>query len=142
VGELEALEAVAALSLLADNIEDGVDELGTLSVVTLGPVVTGTRLSEDEVVWAEDLAEWARADRVHRSWLKVDEDGTWDVLATGGLVVVHVDALELEVGVAVVCAGWVNAVLIGDNLPELGTDLVTALACLDVDDFTYSLSKG
>merc|ERR1711876_138623 len=42
VGDLEALEAIATLSLLTDNIEDGVDKLGTLGVVTLGPVVTGT----------------------------------------------------------------------------------------------------
>ena len=34
------------------------------------------------------------------------------------------DALELEVGVAVVGAGRVDAVLIGDDLPELGADLV------------------
>ena len=64
VGELEALEAVTALGLLADNVEDAVNELGTLGVVSLGPVVTSTRLSEDEVVGAEDLAERARADRV------------------------------------------------------------------------------
>ena len=35
VSELEALEAITALSLLADNIEDGVDKLGTFGVVTL-----------------------------------------------------------------------------------------------------------
>ena len=31
--------------------------------------------------------------------------------------------------------GRVNAVLVGDDLPEFGTDLVTALASLDVDEF-------
>ncbi len=40
--QLEALQTVVTLSLLTDDIEDGVDELGTLGVVTLGPVVTGT----------------------------------------------------------------------------------------------------
>jgi hypothetical protein len=50
VGDLETLEAVARFSLLADNIEDRVNEFGTLSVVTLGPVVTGTRLTKDKVV--------------------------------------------------------------------------------------------
>ena len=30
--------------------------------------------------------------------------------------------------------GGVDAVLIGDDLPELGTDLVTALAFLDVNE--------
>ena len=35
------------------------------------------------------------------------------------LVEVDVDSLQLEVGVAVVGASWVNSVLIGDHLPEL-----------------------
>ena len=78
-----------------------------------------------------------RADRVHGTGLEVDEDGAGDVLAAGGLVVVDVDALELEIGVPVVGTGGVNSVFIGDDFPELGTDLVTALAGLEVDDFTH-----
>merc|ERR1711981_784337 len=39
VGNLESLKAVTTLSLLSDNIEDGVNELGSLGVVSLGPVV-------------------------------------------------------------------------------------------------------
>ena len=38
---------------------------------------------------------------------------------TGGLIVVDIDALQLQVRVAVVAAGWVNAMLVGDHLPEL-----------------------
>ena len=76
MGELEALEAVAGLSLLADDVEDGVDELSTLSVVTLGPVVTGSGLAEDEVVRAEELAEGAGADGVHGAGLQIHEDST------------------------------------------------------------------
>merc|ERR1712057_61845 len=132
VAELEALEAVAGLGLLAHNIEDGVDELGTLSVVTLGPVVTGASLAEDEVVGAEELTEGAGADGVHGAGLEVHEDGAGHVAAAGGLVVVHVNALQLEVGVTVVGTGRVDAMLIGDDFPELSTDLVTALASLDV----------
>ncbi len=33
-------------------------------------------------------------------------------------------------------AGGVDAVLVGEDLPELGADLVAALASLDVDDLT------
>lgn len=39
--------------------------------------------------------------------------------STGGLVVVHVDSFKLEVRIAMVAAGWVDAVLVGDHLPEL-----------------------
>ena len=97
VGDLETLEAVTALSFLSDDIEDGVDELGTLGVVTLGPVVTGTSLSENEVVWSEELTEWSSSDGVHGSWFEIHEDGSWDVSSTGGFVVVDIDSLELEI---------------------------------------------
>ena len=137
VGDLESLEAVAAFGFLSDNIEDGVDELGSLGVMTLGPVVTGTGLSEDEVVWSEELTEWSGSDGVHGSWLKIHEDGSWDVSSTSGLVVVDVNSLELEIGVTVVGTGRVNTVLVGDDLPEFGTDLVTALSSLDVNDFSH-----
>lgn len=44
------MQAVSGLGLLADNVENRVDELGSFSVVTLGPVVSGTALSKDKVV--------------------------------------------------------------------------------------------
>ena len=137
VGDLETLEAIATFSFLSDDIEDGVDELGTLGIVTLGPVVTGTSLSENEVVWSKELTEWSSSDGVHGSWLKIHEDGSWDVSSTSGFVVVDVDSLELEIRVTVVGTGWVNSVLVGDDFPEFGTDLVTALAGLKMDDFSH-----
>ena len=112
VGDLETLEAIATFSFFTDNIEDGVDEFSTFSVVTLGPVVTGTSLSEDEVVWSEELSEWSSSDGVHGSWLKIHEDGSWDVSSTGGFVVVNVDSLELEIRVTMVGTGWVNSVFV------------------------------
>merc|ERR1711957_917861 len=62
VGDLESLEAIAAFGSLADDIEDGVDELGTFGVMSLGPVVTGTGLSEDKVAGAEELSEGTGTD--------------------------------------------------------------------------------
>jgi len=137
VGDLETLEAVTGLSLLADNIEDGVDQLSTLGVVTLSPVVTSTGLAEDEVVRAEDLTEGASTDRVHGTRLEVHEDSTRNIAATSCLVEVDVDTLELEVGVTVVGTGGVDTVLIGNDFPELGTNLVTALTTLNVNDFAH-----
>ncbi len=135
--------------------------------MTLGPVVAGARLTKDEVVRPEELPEGTRADRVHGAGLQVDEDCTWNVLATGRLIVVDVDALELQLGCAVVRASGVDSVLVGDDLPELtvgveremlsrylegpwgrkdlllhahfGADLVAALAGLDVNDFPHGV---
>ena len=83
VGDLEALEAVARLGLLADDVEDRVDELGALGVVALGPVVAGAGLAEDEVVRAEELAEGARAHRVPGAGLEVHEHGAGPTAAGG-----------------------------------------------------------
>ena len=133
MGDLETLEAVTAFSFLTDNIEDGVDELSTFGVVTLGPVVTSTGLTENEVVRSEELTERSSSDGVQGSGLEIHEDCSWDVSTTSGFVVVDVDSLKLEIGVTVVGTGGVNTVLIGDNFPEFGTDLVTTLTSLDVN---------
>jgi hypothetical protein len=80
--------------------------------VTLGPVVTGTGLTEDEVVGSEELTEWASTDGVHGTWLKIHKDGSWDITATGGFVEVNVDSLQLKIGVSMVGASWVNSVFV------------------------------
>jgi len=69
------LETVAVLSLLPHDVKHGVDKLSSLSVVALGPVVPSTRLTEDEVVGAEDLAVGPGADAVHGTGLEVHEHG-------------------------------------------------------------------
>jgi hypothetical protein len=139
VSELKTLEAITRFRFFSDDIQNTVDELSTFGVVTFGPVVTGTGLAEDEVVWSEDLSEWSGSDRVHGTWFQIDENGSWDVFTAGGFVVVDVDSFELKVGVAMVGSGWVDSVFVGDDLPEFGTDLVTALTGLQVDDFSHDL---
>merc|ERR1719440_801798 len=138
VCHLKSLEAIATLGLLTDHIQHGIDELGALSVVPLGPVISCARLSEDEIVGTEELAERTGTHRIHGSRLKVHQDGAGHVATPGGLVVVDVDALQLQIRVSVVRPGRIDAVLVADHLPELRTDLVAALAALDVNELTHS----
>jgi hypothetical protein len=42
---------------------------------------------------------------------------------TASLIKVHIDALQLQITVALIRAGRVNAVFVGDDLPELNWDL-------------------
>jgi len=102
MGKLESLEAIAGFGFLSSDVEDGVDELSSFCVVTFSPVVTGAGLSKDEVVGAEDLAERTGSDGVHGSGLEINENSSGHVLAAGGFIVVDVDALELEIGIALV----------------------------------------
>ncbi|CAA6656762.1 unnamed protein product [Spirodela intermedia] len=99
------------LRLLADNIENGVNELCALRVMPLRPVVARSGLSEDEVI---------------------HEDRPGNVSPTAGLIVIHVNSLELQLVVSVVPPGRVDPVLGADHFPELGPDLVAALPSLNV----------
>ena len=76
------------------------------------PVVSSATLTKHEVVRPEEVAEGTRPDRVHRSWLQVDEDGAGNVLVGLNLIVVDVDALELEVVVALVNTVAVDTVFV------------------------------
>ena len=87
--------------------------------MALGPVVPGSRLTKHEVVGPEDLSERSAPDAVHGAGLQVHQHGPRHVLPPGGLVVVDVDPLQLQLGGASVGAGGVDAVLIRDDLPEL-----------------------
>jgi hypothetical protein len=138
VGDLESLEAIATFGFLSDDIEDGVNEFSTFSVMTLGPVVTSTGLTKDEVVWAEELTEGTSTDSVHGTWFEIDEDSARDELVARRLIEVDVHALELQIGGSIVHSGAVKTVLARDSLPEGSTDLVTALAGLEMDDFTHA----
>jgi len=137
VGDLETLEAIATFSFLSDDVEDGVNKFSTFSVMAFSPVVTSSSLAEDEVVGSEKLAEWSSSDGVHCSWFEIHEDGSWDKSTSSGFIIVDVDSLELEIGVTMIGTGWVNTVFVGNDFPEFGTDLVTALACLNVDKFSH-----
>merc|ERR1711937_983356 len=54
VAELKTLETVAALRLLPHHVKHGVNELGTLGVVALGPIVPCSSLAKYKIVRAEE----------------------------------------------------------------------------------------
>lgn len=79
VSNLEALQAVATLSFTANDIKNLVDKLCSLRVMTLGPVVSSTRLTKDKVVRTEELTERTSSDSIHCARLKVDKDSARDI---------------------------------------------------------------
>lgn len=97
VGDLKSLKTVGVLSLLADDIEDRVDELSSLGIVwgsasiflegngigkrltSFRPVVTSAGLTKDEVVGTEQVPKRTRADRIHGTGLEINEDSTRNV---------------------------------------------------------------
>jgi hypothetical protein len=78
------------------------------SEVALGPVVARARVLVHEAARTEELAKRRRAQSVDNAGL--EEHRAWYVFATRGLVVKHVDAVELRVVVASVLAVAADAV--------------------------------
>ena len=105
--------------------------------MALSPVVACSRLAEDKIIRPEDLSIRPISDAVHGAGLKVHEDCPWDILATRCFIEVDIDALQLQVRVSMVGAGGIDAVLIRDDLPELGPDLVAALAGLEMNNLPH-----
>ncbi len=105
--------------------------------MTLGPVISGSRLTEDEVVRTEELTIWSGPNRIHGSGFQVDQDGSGNVLSPRCIAVVDIDAFKLEIRISMVSSSGIDPVFVGDDLPELGSDLVAALAGLNVDDFSH-----
>jgi hypothetical protein len=136
VSDLETLKAIARFGFFTNDVQNGIDQFGTFGVVTFGPIITGTGLSEDKVIGAEQLTEGSGTDGIHGTRFQIHKDGTRDISAAGGFVKVNVDAFQLKIGITVVGTGGVDTVLVGDDFPEFGTDLVTALTTLDVNDFS------
>merc|ERR1719161_1477166 len=100
--------------------------------MSLGPVVASPCLSKDEIVRAKQLAKWTSTHRIHSSRLKIHKDCPRNIATSSCFIVIYVDALQLQVGVAMVGASGIDSVLVRNNFPELGTNLIAALATLDV----------
>jgi len=97
VSDLETLEAIATFGFFSNDVEDGVDEFSSFSVVTFSPVVSCSGLSENEVVWSEELTEWSSSDGIHGSWFEIHEDGSWNVSSSSGFIEINVDSFELKI---------------------------------------------
>jgi hypothetical protein len=98
-----------------------------------------------EVSRTEELAERRRVHSADQAGLKVEEHRAWYVFAARGLLVKHVDAVELRVVVATVLAIAADSVLVTQNLLlKLGAHLVTTLTRLHVTNLSQrsSLEAG
>ena len=124
MSDLEALQAITGLGLLAHHIQHGIDEFCALRVMAFRPVVASTRLAEDEVVGAEELAIRTSTNGVHRARLQIHQNGARDVSAAGRFIEIDIDALQLQIRITMIGASWVNAMLIRNHFPKLGTNLV------------------
>jgi hypothetical protein len=94
-------------------------------------------LPKNKVIWPEELTVLARLHGVHSPGLQIHEDRSGDVFAASCFVVINIDPFELKIRVTMRGISRANAMLVGGDFPELRTNLVPALAGLDVHSFTH-----
>jgi len=85
VEDKETLETSTLISQLSDSVEDKVDNFLTNGVVTTGVVIGGIFFTGDELFWVEKLSVSTSSDLIDDSWFQIDEDGTWNMLASTSL---------------------------------------------------------
>jgi hypothetical protein len=113
------LKAVTPFSFFPDNIKYRVNQFSSFRVVTLGPVVSCTGLTEDKVVWPEDLTIGTGTNRVHSARLQINKNCPGNIFPTTGLIVVYINPLQLQFRLALVYTIGLDSMFIRDNFPEL-----------------------
>ena len=128
VAQLETLEAIAAVRLLPRHNQHRVDKLCTYEIASLRPIVARPSVRPNpKLSGLNSPPGRSRTDAVYGCRLEVHGNRAEHVASTGGLVVVRADTLTLEIRVTVVRVHGVDAVLVRDDLPELGIDVIVAL---------------
>jgi len=107
--------------------------------VTSGEVVGGIFLSGDELFRMEELSVSTSSDLIDDSWLKIQEDGSWDVLSGTSL---GEEGVEGIVTTSDGLVRWhltirLNPVLEAEKLPAGVTDLDTTLTDVNGNDFSH-----
>jgi len=133
VEDEESLESSALVSELSDSVKAEVDNFLSDGVVTTGEVVGGIFLSGDELLWVEELSVGSGSDLIDNGWLEIEENGSWDVLASTSLGEEGVESIITTTDGLVRwhLTVWLNTVLEAEELPAGVTDLDTGLTDVD-----------
>jgi hypothetical protein len=129
VEDEETLETSAVIGELADTVEGEVNNLLTDGVVTTGVVVGGILLTGDQLLGVEELTVGTGADLIDDSGLKIEVDGTGDVLASTSLGEEGVESIITTTDGVISghLAIRLDTVLEAIKLPASVTDLDTGL---------------
>jgi hypothetical protein len=141
VEDEETLETSALIGELADSVEAEIDDLTSDGVMSSGEVVSGIFLSGDELLGVEKLSVGSGSDLIDNGGLKIEEDGSGNVLTGTSLgeegvesVVTTSDGLigrHLTVRL--------DSVLEAIKLPAGVTDLDTGLTDVNGNNFSHDV---
>jgi len=139
VEDEETLETSAVIGELADTVEGEVNNLLTDGVVTTGVVVGSILLTGDQLLGVEELTVGTGADLIDDSGLKIEVDGTGDVLASTSLGEEGVESIITTTDGVISghLAIRLDTVLEAIKLPASVTDLDTGLTNVNRNSLTH-----
>jgi hypothetical protein len=141
VEDQEALERLAVVGNTANAVNDIVNHFLANGVVTTSIVVGGILLTTDQLLGVEKVTVFTSSDLIDRRGVKIDEEGSRNILAASGL---GEEGLE-RAGVANIGSIGVRstvgaeAVLEKVELPSRVTKLDTSLAQVEVKNLALHL---
>jgi hypothetical protein len=141
VEDEETLETSALIGELSDSVEAEIDDLTTDGVMSSGEVVSGIFLSGDELLGVEKLSVGSGSDLIDNGGLKIEEDGSGNVLTGTSLGEEGVE------GIVTTTDGLIgghltvrlNSVLEAVEFPAGVTDLDTGLTDVDGNNFSHDV---
>ena len=136
VEEQKSLKPSALVSQLAHTVQNQVNDLLSDSVVSSGVVVCGVLLSVDELLGMVQLTVGSASGLIDDSRLQIDEDSSWDVLASSSLGEEGLEGVIPEGLVGGHVAVGLDAMFEAVELPAGVSNLATGLADVDGDAFT------
>jgi len=139
VEDEETLETSALIGELSDSVEAEINDFFTNGVMTSGEVVGGIFLSRDKLLWMEELSVGSGSDLIDDGWLEIEEDGSWDMLASTSLGEEGVEGIVTATNglVGWHLTIWLNTMLEAEELPAGVTDLDTGLTDVDGNNFSH-----
>jgi len=135
----ETLETSALIGKLSNSVKAEIDDFLTNGVMSSGEVVGGILFTRDELLWMEELSVGSGSDLIDNGWLKIEEDGSWNVLTGTSL---REEGVESIITTTDRFIGWhltvrLDTVLEAEKLPAGVTHLATALANHDGEALTH-----
>ena len=133
VEDQESLETGTVISELSDSVEAEIDDFLADGVVTSGEVVGSIFLSGDKLFGMEELSVGTSSDLINDGRFQIEEDSSWDVLASTSL---GEEGVEGIITTSDSLVRWhlairLDTVLKAEEFPAGVTDLDTTLTDVD-----------
>ena len=136
VEEQKSLKTSTLVSKLPDPVQDEVHNLLADGVVAPGVVVGGVLLSVDQLLRMVKLTVSSNSGLVNDSWLQVNEDSSWNMIATSSLGEEGLEGVISEGLVRGHAAIGLDSMLEAVELPTSIANLATGLADMNRDTLT------